>query len=634
MVLTTASASEATSVSSSQDCLIHEIFERQVERAPQTMAVVCDGRSLTFDMLNRRANQLARHLRAMGVGPDRLVGICLDRSVDMLVAILGIFKSGGAYVPIDPSYPRERIGYILEDANPHVVVTHGRFEHLLARESLKCVTLDLHEREIEEQEDSNINRHAVGLKTHHLAYVIYTSGSTGRPNGVMVEHHNVVNYWPVIERLYRQPVACNHIAINAPFTFDVSVQQYVMLLSGCTLFLIPEVARRDLQMLFRFFEEHHIEGVDCTPSQLNLWVSSNLLEEHSANLRTVIVGGEAMDEPLWVRLAQSKSVAFYNVYGPTETTVFCTTAYLQGAATPPHIGRPVESSHVYILDAQHQPVANGSAGEIFIAGSGVSRGYWNRPQLTSERFITDPFRGEGHARMYKSGDIGRRRADGYIEFLGRNDDQVKIRGFRIELGDIKAQLLRHDQVSDAAVVLREDGTSEKLLVAYVTLRAASRIKLPPTSDEWRAFMADRLPDHMMPSAFVILEELPLTESGKLNRHALPAPTLGVASINSDYSPQGEIEETIAGIWKAVLRLKHIGPQDKFLPLGGNSIQAMRIVTRIVERFGISMSFPDVFQYPTVALMSHMVRGRLTEQVLTSGTQPVVSETQVSGSGLV
>jgi amino acid adenylation domain-containing protein/thioester reductase-like protein len=445
---------------------IHRLFEEQVERAPDAVAVSYDGRSLTYRDLNARANQLARHLRSLGVGCDQLVGLCVERGLEMVVGIVGILKAGGAYLPLDPTYPSERIEYMLRDAAPGVLLTQSQVRDRFSSGALRCVCLDGDRSRLEAYETSNLGRAGLDDGEGDLAYVIYTSGSTGNPKGVAVEHRNVVNHWLALEPLYRGEYDCRRIALNAPFTFDASVQQLVQLLSGCTLFLIPQSLRLDPHLLLDFIRDNRIDGIDCTPTQLKTWVAAGLLEAHGIGLRTVLVGGEAIEPALWDTLARCRPIAFYNVYGPTECTVDSTAARLV-EGTGPHIGRALSNTRVYILDERGCPVEVGVPGEIHIGGAGVARGYLNRPELTEQRFPPDPFTTIPGARMYRTGDLGKWRPDGDIEFLGRNDDQVKIRGHRIELGEIEAQLRRHPQVKEAVVVAREDEPGEKRLVGYL-----------------------------------------------------------------------------------------------------------------------------------------------------------------------
>lgn len=592
--------------------LLNELFEEQVERTPEAIAVRYGDRSATYAGLNCKANQLARYLRNRGVGPDRLVGLCLERGIEMLTGVLGIWKAGGAYVPLSTNQPVERMAAILQDAGPELVLTQRHIASVAGLKSASVATLEDTWGEMSSLAESNLDSGIIGLSPDHLAYVIYTSGSTGLPNGVMIEHRNVCSYWPVIRDLYRFPVDSMGIALNAPFTFDVSVQQFILLLSGCTLYVIPDEVRQDATELLRFIDRNQIEAIDCTPSQFNVWLSAGLLEKSPRSLKTVIVGGEALDESLWKRLTQCNEIDFYNVYGPTECTVFCTTAYLKGEVAPnPHIGRPTPNAYIRILNDQLQPVAPGEMGEIYIGGRGVARGYLNRPELTAVRFITDPFGEDPQARLYRSGDLARWRPDGVIDYCGRNDFQVKIRGFRIELGEIEAHLRRHARVADAVVIAREDCLGEKRLVAYVTARARSDFGELDTHD-LRAWLSAGLPDYMIPGTFIVLSTLPLTPNGKLDRQALPAPAVAAGGDKQYERPQGQTEEALAAIWKEVLLIKQIGRQDNFFALGGHSVLGMRLLVSVATRFSIQVSLPDISRYPTLREMAELVEFRKRE----------------------
>ncbi|MFC4311934.1 amino acid adenylation domain-containing protein, partial [Steroidobacter flavus] len=459
--------------------------------------------------------------------------------------VLGTLKAGGAYVPLDPNYPAERLRYMIEDAAPQVLLIQAQVRERLPATSIETVALDDDWIEIAHEASSDLSR--TEQRANQLAYVIYTSGSTGQPKGVMIEHRQVLNLWQGLEQLYAQVGGCQRVALNASFNFDASVQQFVQLLSGRTLLLVPQEHRRDASALLEFVADHQVDAIDCTPSQLRSWIYADLLEKRRT-LRMVLVGGEAIDAPLWSQLSQCSSIDFFNVYGPTECTVDATVAHLNGDNTFPHIGRPMPNRRVYILDRQNQPMPIGVTGEIYIGGAGVARGYLNREALTAERFVRDPFSADAQARMYKTGDLGRWRSDGTIEYLGRNDDQVKIRGYRIELGEIEAQLLEQPHVKEAAVIAREDTPGEKRLVAYYTVDEAVDL------ETLRTHLKGSLPEYMVPSAFVALERWPLTPNGKLDRRALPAPDVGAYTTRQYEAPQGEVEEILVGIWQSLLQV--------------------------------------------------------------------------------
>jgi amino acid adenylation domain-containing protein len=558
---------------------IHQLFEEQVDRTPEATALVFEDTLLTYSELNALANRIAHQLIAVGVRKNSRVAIALPRGIDMVVALLATLKAGGAYVPLDPDYPAERLAYMLDDCRPRVVLTHTAVQERLpaSRALLTATVLELDDSgNWAHQPTHNPEPAELGLMPSHLAYVIYTSGSTGLPKGVMVAHRNAVHIWAALERgIYAYHGGIERVSLNASLSFDASVQQWVQLASGRTLVIVPDSARRDATALLKLIATERIDAFDCTPSQLQLihsaWASAAWRAPTLA-----LVGGEAIDPALWGTLAGSTDTRYYNVYGPTECTVDSTIAFIQTTAVAPHIGRPVANARIYILDKFGAPVAVGMAGELYISGGGVTRGYLGRPDLTAERFVPDPF-GEPGSRMYKTGDLGRWRPDGTIEFLGRNDHQVKIRGFRIELGEIEAALRSHPEVRDAAVLAREDMPGDKRLVAYVVGEA--------TPEVLRQHLGSRLPEYMVPAAYVALDLLPLTANGKLDRRALPSPEEDALGARTYESPQGEMETLLARLWSELLGLERIGRQEDFFTLGGHSLLAVQLTSRIRATLG-------------------------------------------------
>ncbi len=595
-------------VSYQREQLVHQLFEQQAARTPHELAVTCEGQSLTYAELNARANQLARYLRARGVDADQLVGLCVKRSLELFVGVLGILKAGGAYVPLDPSYPAERLEYMVTDSSPRLVLAQQALKPRLSRVATQVVVLDGDWQEIAEHSAENLDARALGLKSSHLAYVIYTSGSTGNPKGVMVQHFHGVNLLVGLERLYGGAKTVRRMALNASFNFDASVQQLGSLVYGCSIVVVPQEVRRDVSLLLSFLEEQQIEGIDCTPTQLKAWLAGGMLNRVGHSLRMVLVGGEAIDPALWNSLTTSSRIDFYNVYGPTECTVDSTAAHLNGDGSAPHIGRPMANRRIYILGPGQQLVPMGAPGEIYIAGDGVARGYLNRAELTAERFLMDPFNSEAPSRMYKTGDLGRLRDDGAIQYLGRNDHQVKIRGFRIELGEIEAQLARHECVQEAVVLAREDVPGEKRLVAYVVAYDASDITTVPTVDALRAHVQAELPEHMVPSAFVMLERLPLTPNGKLDRRALPVPEFVAYAGQQHVAPEGSVQEQLAKIWQELLHIERIGRHDHFFELGGHSLLVLKLLAQIADSFGSALRVADVYQSPTLEELAGRIQG--------------------------
>jgi amino acid adenylation domain-containing protein len=592
-----------------QESLVHDLFAEQAEHTPDAAAVMYEGQSVTYRELNGRANQLARYLRDRGVGPQQLVGICVERSVEMVIGLLAILKAGGTYVPLDPNYPTERLQYMLKDAAPQVVLTHEKLKAVLPETPAEVITLDAKLREISAYADENLSAAGLELSAQNPVYVIYTSGSTGRPKGTAMAHHSMVN---LIE-WHRKNLPSDEgqrVLQFAALSFDVAFQEiFSTLCTGGTLVLVDEWTRRDAQALAEFLSSRSIQRLFVPPLMLQslaeCFKTAGVVPPGS--LQDVITAGEQL------RISPEISSLFkhlngcrlHNHYGPTETHVV-TALTLAGDPdewpTLPAIGQPISNTQIYILDGQRQPVPIGVTGEIYIGGAGVARGYLRRPELTAERFIADPFSTDPQARLYKTGDLGRWRADGIIEYLGRNDDQVKIRGYRIELGEIEAHLARHEQVKEAAVVMREDVAGEKRLVAYITQHEQNR----PSIDDLRAHSKAVLPEYMVPSAFVILERFPLTPSGKLDRRALPTPELDAFASQQYEPPQGEVEQVLAGIWQELLRVERVGRHDNFFELGGHSLQGIKLIAKVSEQLGVRLSAIAVFQYPTIQEMADVV----------------------------
>lgn len=596
----------ATEAAYSRDKLIHELFEEQVLRSPGDTAVKYEEQLLSYKELNSSANQLARHLRKYGVGPDRRVALYLDRSPEMLIALLGILKAGGAYVPLDPSNPAERLRHILEDAAPLAIVTHSKLIGSLPRTSASAILVDLDWTAVAMQSTENLDPNSLGLKAHHLAYVIYTSGSTGTPKGVMVEHRNIVNYSIYAARQF-DVSAGNGSLICTSISFDLMLTGlYPTLLSGRTVRLCSQ--QQGLPTLVDdVLRCANLAPLKLTPSHLRLLQAELERGQLVDRVRTLVLGGEPLTADaiaLWRRHAPTTRI--FNHYGPTETTVGCVAGEaldLASSAIP--LGRPISNTKVYILDRHLQPVPIGVVGEIHVAGAGVARGYLNRPELTAARFINDPFSQDSGARMYKTGDLGRWHENGTIEYLARNDDQVKIRGFRVEPSEIAAQLRTHPWIMDVAVVAREDLTGAKYLVAYVTPRVGVE-SADFSADVLRSYLRGTLPDYMIPAAFVVLSHLPLTQNGKLDRNALPAPDFGRGGQRSYDPPRGETEEIITGIWKELLRTECIGRSDNFFERGGHSLLAMQVVVRLQAMLPIRLPMRALFEHPTVEQLAARV----------------------------
>ena len=600
----------ATPTSHSESGLIHELFQEQVERAPEAVAVACGNVSFTYRELNGRANQLARALRACDAGPNERVALCMPRSADMVVGLMAILKAGAAYVPLDPEYPAERLAYMLDDVAPKVVLTQQNLVQLFPRTEVRIIAVDTQWDEVAAYAADNLDSAAIGSCPQDLAYVIYTSGSTGRPKGVMVEHGNVLALWRGLAPVYECLNPNAAVALNASLNFDASVQQIVQLLAGRRIEVVPQSCRQDAAMLLDFLEQREVAAIDCTPSQLRAWLAAGLLSRAKCPLRTVLVGGEAIGPDLWGSLARCSSIAFYNVYGPTECTVDSTIAHINEDFGAPHIGRPMSGRRLYVLGHGDQPAPLGALGEIHIGGAGIARGYWNRPELSAERFVPDLHAADPYARRYKTGDLARWRADGVLEYVGRNDQQVKVRGYRIEMGEIEAQLMRSTRVKDAAVIVREDASGDKRLVAYVVAAKGAGELLV---EELRSHLKSVLPDYMIPNAFVSIERLPLTPSGKLDRRALPAPQFD-AYLHRHYEPpRGRVEEIVAEIWQDVLRVDRVGRHDNFFELGGHSLLVAQVLERL-RTVGLWAEVRQAFESQSLSELASALTSIVAEQL--------------------
>lgn len=594
---------------------IHQFIERQADETPDAVALVFGDRELDYGGLNRRANQLARHLQSCGVGPNVLVGICLERSIEMVVSILAVLKAGGAYVPLDPTYPSERLHFMIDDTAAPVIVTREQLAGRLSGGS-QMVFLDRDSTVIDRYPETNV---ASAVAPQDLVYVIYTSGSTGKPKGVMITHEGLVISHAARLAAYQQPV--HKFLLLSSFSFDSSVVGiFWSLCTGGTLVLIPEDIQKTPAGIARVVADEHISHLLTLPSFYSL------ILEHAAPgqldpLQTVIVAGEACPKRMVDRHKRLlPGTALFSEYGATETTVFNSVydCLAQTLDTAP-IGRPIDNAEIFLLDDNLQPVPTGVPGEAYFGGAALSPGYLNRPELNAERFVTHPFSSDPAARLYKSGDLLRHLPGGDVEFLGRTDNQVKIRGFRIELEEIEAVLLRHPSVREAAVLAvaaedwhgKETGRAPaddlerggKRLAAYV---AVADGPLPVVSD-LRRFLADQLPDHMVPSAFVVLGSLPKHPNGKIDRRALPAPGSVRAETETTYeAPRSETEKALVEIWRHVLGAAQIGIHDNFFELGGDSILSIQIVAR-ASRAGLSVTPMQVFQHQTIAELAEHVR---------------------------
>ncbi|CAJ3765793.1 D-alanine--poly(phosphoribitol) ligase, subunit 1 [Burkholderia pseudomallei] len=610
-----------------RDACLHQLFEAQVSRTPEAAAVICGDETLSYTDLDARANRLAHYLRGQGVGPDTRVGLALGRGVEMMTGLLAVLKAGGAYVPLDPGYASERLRAILDDSRPAIVLADAAGRTALDALAGAPPIADLQADASRWSALPSTPPRVEGLTPRHLAYVIYTSGSTGQPKGVMVEHASVVNLWRALdEAIYRAHPSARRVSLNASIAFDSLVKQWVQLLSGRTLVVVPEPVRFDGRRLLDAIGRDRIDVFDCTPSQLAL-IEGARGPEDEAYPQVTLVGGEAIGEGMWSELASVSSRTYYNVYGPTECTVDATLARIT-AEHAPHIGGPLANVRAYVLNERLSPAPVGVRGELYIGGAGVARGYLNRPELTRERFIDDPFVAGG--RLYKTGDLARWRTDGSLEYLGRNDFQVKIRGFRIELGEIEAQLAKVTGVREVVVLARDSAsavhdsatehaapdalspspeTSTATAAATATATATAtekRLVAYYTGDAdvaaLRAQAAQHLPSYMVPSAYVRLDAWPLTPNGKLDRRALPAPADDAYARAEYEAPQGAKEEALAEIWRDLLQVDRISRHDNFFQLGGHSLLAISLGDMMRER-GLHADVRTLFNAETLAALA-------------------------------
>lgn len=598
-----ANISDEFAVPSTPGALLHHPFEQRAIEAADRIAVSCDGTCLTYAELNARADSLAEYLSDRGVGPDELVGICMERSVEMVVSLLGILKAGGAYVPLDPSYPHDRLTYMIDDACPRIVLTQQHLRYLLSCIDREVIALDREWERVARAAGSKRQPMHGHVSDRNLAYVIYTSGSTGQPKGAMNEHRGVVNRLRWMQSAYGLG-ADERVLQKTPFGFDVSVWEFFWPLSeGARLVLARPEGHKDPEYVRRLIDDERITRLHFVPSMLQIFLDW-IRPGDCRSLRHVVCSGEELPASLQQRChALLPHVRLSNLYGPTEAAVDVTAweCHPDQKHLRVPIGRPISGARIYILDEHNCAVPEGVPGEIFIGGVVVGRGYLNRVTLTAERFVADSFSADPRARMYRTGDLGQWRADGAIEYLGRNDFQVKVRGFRIELGEIEARLRQHPDIKEAVVVTREDRSGDKRLVAYIK---ASNVRQQLILS-LREYLKSTLPDYMMPSAFVVLEAFPLTTNGKLDRCALPAPEPS-SYVGENYEPpQGDVEQTVAQSWQSVLALERVGRQDNFFELGGNSLLILRMMKELQER-GLSVEIDDAFRHSTLAELAQGV----------------------------
>ncbi len=594
--------------------LVEEIAAR-LEAAPDRVAVLCEGQELTAGELSRQSNRLAHYLRKKGVAADVPVGIFLERSLDMVVAILGILKAGGAYLPLDPDYPRERLAWMLRDAGPPVILTHGDLVAQLPDYQGQVLCLDTPDYTPSTESGRSVESFP---DPHDLAYVIFTSGSTGRPKGVMNEHAGISNRIRWMQDAYRL-TDTDVVLQKTPYSFDVSVWEFLWpLLTGARLVMAKPGGHRDPAYLAELIASERVTVLHFVPSMLDVFLAESGLEETCASVRHIVCSGEALSGPLQRRChALLPQAQLHNLYGPTEAAVDVThwtcVADDRDASVP--IGRPVANTEIHLLDAHQRPVAVGVPGELYIGGVQVARGYINRDELTAERFVEDPFAGGAGAKLYRTGDLARRRSDGVIEFLGRLDDQVKIRGLRVELGEVVARLEQHAGVRQAVVVAGSGNRSDVLVGYYVPKKSAA-----PNAEELTSWLAECLPDYMLPAVLMPLEDLPKLPNGKVDRNKLPAPDW--PGLTEFVAPRTEVEQPVAAVFAAVLGVDQVGANDNFFRLGGHSLLAAKVASRLRDDLGRPVPLRLVFDCPTVAQLAEVLSagasGHETQPIQASG----------------
>jgi amino acid adenylation domain-containing protein len=608
---------------------INRLFEQQAAETPDAIAVEHNDRSLTYSELNSRANQLAHHLKKLGVGPERLVGICVERSIEMLVAVMATLKAGGAYVPLDPTYPEGRLDFMLRDSSVQVLISQDHLLDGLPDYDGAIVSFDRDAALIESCESHNLSDSATAA---NLAYIIYTSGSTGNPKGTMIEHGSLMSFTNAAVSEYGI-LATDRVLQFASLNFDTSAEEiFPGLVTGATIVLRTDSMLSSARDFLRMCGEMKISVLDL-PTAYWHELAAELTTDNLKlpdSLRLVVIGGEkALPERLasWRQRAGAE-VRLLNTYGPTETTIVATVCDLTNIRLESNlevpIGRPLGSAMLYVLDGALRPVPIGVPGELYIGGAGVARGYLNRAELTAQKFVANPFVDARAPRLYRTGDVVRYQADGSLEFLNRIDNQVKIRGFRVEAGEIEQAIRSHELVSGAIVLVREDATGDKRLVAYVVSNSA----IQPAITELRDYLGTKLPAYMLPAAFVMLRSFPLLPNGKIDRRALPRPEQDRTSLETAFqAPRSPLEESVAKIWCDVLKLKRVGVQDNFFELGGHSLLGAKLISNLRRSLNCELTLIDVFQSPTVERLTQVIYQRQTESAAEEELSALLEELQ-------
>lgn len=597
-----------------KDETFHHMFELQVEKTPDRIAVVYEDNKLTFRELNRRANRLAHLLISKGIGPEELIGIYMERSVDIMVGIFAILKAGGAYIPLDIHSPFQRLSMILKDTKIPIILTQSSLKGKLNLEGIDLICVDQLQESSTAFDDSNPQT-AAGPQ--NLAYIIYTSGSTGRPKGAMILHHSIINLVYALEKnIYERALNIRksknliqggdsseilssrplNLLMNSSLIFDASIQQMILIIRGHTIYILPDEIRREGQAFINYIRKNRIEVLDCVPSQLAMLLESGFLDETDYCPALVMPGGEAISEHMWKELSRSYKIEWFNMYGPTETTVEVTAAYINNSECRPVIGKPLNNVRLYILDKNYRPQPVGVTGELFIAGECLGRGYLNRPEISAEKLIPNPFAKKSGERIYRTGDLARYTPKGDVEYMGRCDNQVKIRGFRIELGEIESAVNQIPGVKEAVVLIREDAINDKKIVAYIVPKD-SEFYLP---QDIKQILKGKLPEYMVPAHIIILEKLPLMPSGKIDKKMLPLPLQNENELTIGYIPPStDLECELVQIFENILNVKKIGLKDNFFESGGDSIKAAIFINRIQTRYKLNVPVKSIFENATI-----------------------------------
>ena len=607
----------ATTVEFPGEKCIHELFEEQVLKTPDIIAIRDEQKAVSYTELNKKANQLARYLHDSGAVEGSLVSICMERSTDILVALLAVLKAGCTYIPLDPIYPKDRLALILEDGNPALMITEKKLLESLPQTETKNIFIEEYDSYIRYSDENT----SFSVTPHTIAYLIYTSGSTGKPKGVQLEHYSFVNF---ICSMAKQPGITSDDIILAVTTisFDIAgLEMFLPILNGASIFVASQETSMNPDLLIQRIEDSKATILQATPVTFRMlnsaeWVGSKRLR--------ILCGGEAMPKELAYDLI-NKCGELWNMYGPTETTVWSTVEKVEIDENDKigyiNLGKPIDNTFIYVLNTEFQPVPIGYPGELFIGGDGLARGYFNLPAMTQEKFIPDPFSEQPGARMYRTGDLVQLTENGKLEFLNRVDSQVKIRGFRIELGEIESAISQFSTIKNNVVIVREDTPGDKRLVAYIIKGEAEEIDIA----ELRVFLKTKIPDYMVPSAFVFIEHFPLTPNGKIDRKVLPSPVESVQQQAKSYiAPDTETEKKLAEIWSEVLKIKQIGTDEDFFEIGGHSMVAVTLMVKIEKQLGIRLPLAILFDNSTIHDMAHLIDQK-SERVSWGSLVPIRSK---------